>query len=212
MASRFRLEEFDENSLASVRAQPAGPADGAAPAAPLFPAEAVEQARLEGYEAGYKAGWDDAARAEAEDQSRIGTEFARNLQDLGFTFHEARAHVMQALEPLLSGMVERVLPRLVTETMGQTIVEELMPLAANAADAPIEVVVAPASRPALEAMLASATAVPFTLIEEPTLAEGQVFLRSGKAERHIDFTSAVDRIGRAIEGLYELNEKAFRNG
>ncbi|MCB1338783.1 MAG: flagellar biosynthesis protein [Maritimibacter sp.] len=212
MASRFRLEEFDETSLASVRAQPAGPAAGAAPAAPLFPAEAVEQARLEGYEAGYKAGWDDAARAEAEDQSRIGTEFARNLQDLGFTFHEARAHVMQALEPLLSGMVERVLPRLVTETMGQTIVEELMPLAANAADAPIEVVVAPASRPALEAMLASATAVPFTLIEEPTLAEGQVFLRSGKAERHIDFTSAVDRIGRAIEGLYELNEKAFRNG
>lgn len=216
MTSRLLLEEFDAAELASARdtrkaEAPAGAAT-ADPAPPMFPAEAVEKARLEGYEAGYKAGWDDATRSEAEEQSRIGAEFARNLQDLGFTFHEARAHVMQALEPLLAGMVERVLPKLVSDTIGQTIVEELLPLASAAADTPIEVVVSPASRPALDALLARATAIPFTLIEEPTLAEGQVFLRSGKTERHIDFTTAVDRIGTAIEGLYDLNEKAFQHG
>lgn len=210
MTSRLRLEEFDETHLASSR--PKRQDSEAAESAAQFPAEAVEKARLEGYEAGYKAGWDDAARSEAEEQSRIGAEFARNLQDLGFTFHEARSHVMQALEPLLSSMVERVLPRLVSETIGQTIVEELLPLASSAADTPIEVVVSPVSRPALDALLSRATAIPFTVIEEPTLAEGQVFLRSGKTERHIDFTSAVDRIGTAIEGLYDLNEKAFQHG
>lgn len=226
MASRLRLEEFTPADLAAARAKP-DPASAVAPGAsvagrtgaqsgaatqPEITPEMLEKVRLEGYEAGYKAGWDDATRAETEDQSRIGAEFARNLQDLGFTFHEARSHVMQALEPLLSGMVERVLPRLVSETIGQTVVEELLPLAASAADTPIEVVVSPASRPALEALLASASSVPLVLIEEPTLAEGQVFLRSGKTERHIDFTSTVDRIGAAIEGLYELNEKAFQNG
>ncbi len=220
MSLQFLLEEFTEADLASTR--PAGPvrssgqhtaAAGPAPGPdPAITPDILERTRLESYEAGYKAGWDDAARTESDEQDRIGAEFARNLQDLGFTFHEARSHVMQALEPLLAGMVERVLPKLVSETMGQTIIEELLPLATQAADTPIEVVVAPTSRPVLEGLLTGATSVPFTLVEEPTLAVGQVFLRSGKTERHIDFASAIDRIGAAIEGLYELNEKAFRNG
>lgn len=205
MPRLFPLEEFGTGAPAPGRAAPEP-----GPAAPG--GEMLEKARLEGYEAGYQAGWDDAARSEAEDQSRIGAEFARNLQDLGFTFHEARAHVMQALEPLLTGMVEKVLPRLVADTIGQTIVEELLPLAASAADTPIEVVVSPDSRPAVEGLISRATSVPFTITEEETLAEGQVFLRSGKTERHIDLTGAVDRIGAAIVGLYELNERAFQNG
>lgn len=204
------LEDFDQAPAAAV--EPLAPAARSDNAPGMVPPEAVESARLSGYEAGYQAGWDDASKALAEDQGRIGVEFARNLQDLGFTFQEARAHVMHALEPLLSGMVERVLPRLVSQTIGQTVLEELMPLAADAADAPIEVVVSPASRPAIEGFLSESASVPFSLIEEPTLAEGQVFLRSGTLERHIDFSSAVDRIGTAISGLYELNERAFQNG
>lgn len=213
MKPLFPLEEFDAADLPSgaSRTRPAS-APAAAPPAPTISAEELEKVRLEGYEAGYQAGWDDANRSEAEDQSRIGAEFARNLQDLGFTFHEARSHVMQALEPLLTGMVEKVLPRIVSETVGQTIVEELLPLASVAADTPIEVVVCPASRPALETLLTGATSVPFILREEESLAEGQVFLRSGRTEKHLDLTGAVDRIGSAINGLYELNERAFQNG
>ncbi|SMH43088.1 flagellar biosynthesis protein [Maritimibacter sp. HL-12] len=205
------LEDF----AAGVDAPMEGPgsAGGAIPGPANAPSnELVEASRLEGYEAGYQAGWDDALRAQAEEQGRIGAEFARNLQDLGFTFQEARSHVMHALEPLLSGMVEKVLPRLISETIGQTIIEELMPLAATAADAPIEVVVSPASLPVLHELLAKTISIPFELVEEPSLAEGQVFLRSGNLERHIDFTTAVDRIGAAINSLYELNEKAFNHG
>ncbi len=213
MPLRLFLEEFSEPGPATPRPVPDAPAPVPEPAPePAITADMLEQTRLESYEAGYKAGWDDAARAEAEEQGRIGAEFARNLQDLGFTFHEARCHVMQALEPLLAGMVERVLPKLVTETLGQTIVDELLPLATEAADTPIEVVVAPQSRPALEDLLGESGTVPFAIVEEPSLAPGQVFLRSGKTERHIDFATAIDRIGTAINGLYELNEKAFRNG
>lgn len=207
-SARLNLEDFSDLA-ATPDPAPAGPE--AAPSAPISPGE-VEAARLEAYESGYRTGWDDAARAEAEDQSRIGAEFARNLQDLGFTFHEARAHVMQALEPLLTGMVERVLPRLVSETIGQTIVEELMPLASAAAGNPIDVMVSPANRPVVEQMLSRSDTIPFTLVEEPTLAEGQVYLRSGTLERQIDFTEAVDRIGAAIGSLYQLNEKAFQHG
>ncbi len=204
------LEDFDAGP--GARQDPYSPSREATPATTDPSAESMEKWRLEGYEAGYQAGWDDATRAQADDQSRIGAEFARNLQDLGFTFQEARTHVMHALEPLLAGMVDRVLPRLVSDTIGQTIVEELLHLASAAVDTPIEVVVSPASRPVIETFLTQAASVPFALIEEATLAEGQVFLRSGKLERQIDFSTAVDRIGAAISGLYELNEKAFQNG
>lgn len=214
MKLSFPLEEFDAADLPSspARPKPAATPASPSPTPPAISTEALEQARLQGYESGYQAGWDDAARAETEDQSRIGAEFARNLQDLGFTFHEARSHVMHALEPLLTGMVEKVLPRIISETVGQTIVEELLPLASEAADTPIEVVVCPASRLALETFLSEATSTPFVLQEEDSLAEGQVFLRSGKIEKKLDLTGAVDRIGNAINGLYELNEKAFQNG
>jgi len=208
---RPMLEDFSTGQ-ANLRESPCAPLDAGSGQASTPSKEVIEASRLEGFEAGYQAGWDDATRAQAEEQGRIGAEFARNLQDLGFTFQEARAHVMHALEPLLSGMVEKVLPRLVSETIGQTIIEEVMPLAATAADTPIEVVVSPASRPVLDELLAKTLSIPFELVEEPTLAEGQVFLRSGNLERHIDFTTAVDRIGAAINSLYELNEKAFNHG
>lgn len=202
----FPLEEFSAAPARTSHASEQGAHAGISASA-----ENLEKARLTGYEAGYQAGWEDAARSETDEQSRIGAEFARNLQDLGFTFHEARSHVMQALEPLLAGMIEKVLPKLVSETIGQTIIEELLPLASDAADSPIEVVVSPSSRAVLEPMLA-ASVVPFTLIEEATLAEGQVFLRSGSMEKHLDLSGTVDRIGAAINDLYDLNERAFQNG
>jgi flagellar assembly protein FliH len=208
MPAAVFLETFD---LASPIGRPGTPGAARSPAPEITP-EMLERTRLEGYETGYKSGWDDATRATAEDRDRIGAEFARNLQDLSFTFHEARAHVIHALEPLLGGILDQLLPRLVSETLGQTIVEELLPLAAAAADTPIEVVVGPASRPALEVLLDGAVSVPLTLVEEETLAEGQVYLRSGGLERELDFPAALTRIRAAIAALYDLNEKAFQNG
>jgi flagellar M-ring protein FliF len=65
---------------------------GPAAQAPSDPAPALADAeRLAAYEQGYRAGWDDAVRAEAADQARIGAELARNLQEMSFSFHEARS-------------------------------------------------------------------------------------------------------------------------
>ena len=135
MARLFPLEEFTQ------QAQVANAPAANTPAPENASAELLEKIRLEGYEAGYKAGWDDAVNAEEEEQNRIGAEFARNLQDMGFTFHEARAHVLNTLEPLLLGMVEKVLPDLVSQTIGHSIIEEMLPLATPAADPPLEVVI-----------------------------------------------------------------------
>lgn len=208
MSTRLSLEDFGAAPRRQTRAQPQ-----AAPQPPAGPTpEEIEANRMAAYEQGYKAGWDDATRAEGEDQSRIGAEFARNLQDLGFTFHEARSHVMQALEPLLSEMVSKVLPQLVTDTLGQTILEELLPLAEEVSDAPIQIVIAPVSRPAIQRLIDDSLTIPLEIVEEPSLAEGQVYLRMGELEKKIDMDAAVEKIGQAINAVYALNEEAMKHG
>ena len=119
---------------------------------------------------------------------------------------------MQSLEPLLSSMVEKVLPKLISDTLGQAILEELLPLAAEAADTPLQVLVYPKGRETLEEFLSQNNTIPIELIAEESLAEGQVYIRMGHTEKQIDLSGAVHQIGEAISGLYEINERAQNHG
>ncbi len=168
---------------------------------------AIEDAKLAAYEQGYTAGWDDASAAQADDQSRIKADLARNLQTLGFTFHEARVHVLHAIEPLLQDMVRTILPATAREALPSIVLETLMPLAGEMADAPVTLVLNPAVRPAIEALLEQATGLPITVCEEPTLSEGQVYLRLGETETRIDLDRATADIARAVRGFFGHSEE-----
>lgn len=172
----------------------------------------LEAQKLEGYEAGYQSGWTDATRALTEENGRLQAEFARNLEDLGFTYQEARSHVLSTLEPLLNQMLQVVLPAALDQALGPIVSEAMMPLAAELADTPIEVLVAPDSRPTLEAFLQGAGAVPFEIVEKDTLPEGQIYLRTGDRECSVDLSGAVARISDAVNALYHVTEKAFDHG
>lgn len=165
---------------------------------------ALEEARLAAYEQGYTAGWDDAAAAQSSDQSRIKADLARNLQTLSFTYHEARVHVLRALAPLLQEMVGRLLPQMAREALAPVVLETLMPLAEQLAETPVTLILNPAARPAVEALVEQATGLPLTLVEEPTLGEGQVYLRLGEAEMRIDMDRATTEIAEAVRGFFGL--------
>ena len=172
----------------------------------------LEARKLEGYEAGYQSGWDDAAKSMDEDSARVQSEFARNLEDLGFTYQEARSHVLSSLEPLLNQVLQVVLPKAIDEAIGPIVSEAMMPLAAEMADAPIDVLVSPGSRPTLEAFLKGVGSVPFEIIDKVTLPDGQIYLRSGESECSVDLSTAVARISDALDALYHVNERAFDHG
>ncbi|EEW26574.1 FliH/SctL family protein [Rhodobacter ferrooxidans] len=173
---------------------------------------ALEEARLAAYEQGYSAGWDDASAAQADDQSRIGADLARNLQTLGFTYHEARMHVLRAVEPLMQEIVCRLLPDVAREALAPVVLETLMPMAENMADAPVSLVLNPAARPAVEALLEQATGLPLRIVEEPTLGEGQVYLRLGDCETRVDLDRATAEITAAVRGFFGLSEKDASHG
>lgn len=208
MSIRFALENFGD-ALSSV-GQSQADAEITLTRADLE--LQLEARKLEGYEAGYQTGWDDAAKSLDEENARVKSEFARNLEDLGFTYQEARSHVLSSLEPLLQQMLQVVLPKALEDTIGPLVSEAMMPLAADLADNPIAVLVSPGSRPALEAFLAGAGAVPFEIVEKDTLPDGQIYLRSRGSERKVDLTGAVERITQAVNALYHVNEKAFDHG
>ena len=213
MKSLFQLEDFGSPRRAAVAPAPVPPVDSVPEPLPSGPTpEEMEAFRTEAYEQGYQAGWDDAVNAQSQDKTRIGAEFARNLQDLGFTFHEAKSHVIKTLEPLLTEMVTKVLPTLVSETLGQTIIEELIPFAEEASDAVVQIVVAQGCKSSIEAIIDTSLTIPLEIIEEPSLADGQVFLRMGELEKKIDMDSAIERIGEAINSIYALNKEALKHG
>ena len=173
---------------------------------------ALEDEKLASYDSGYRAGWDDANAAQTEDQTRMRAELARNLQTLSFSYHEARSHILKAIEPLMLQVVGRLLPEIARETLAPFVLETLMPLAEGLGDAPVTLVLNPVSRAAVEALLEQATGLPITIQEEPTLGEGQVFIKLGLAEAQVDLDQATADIAAAVRGFFELPGKDRPNG
>lgn len=167
---------------------------------------ALEESKLAAYDQGYSAGWEDATTAQSDDQTRVRADLARNLQSLGFTYHEARVHVLRAVEPLLQQVVGRLLPALSRETLAPMVLEVLLPMAEKLADEPVTLVLNPASRPAVEALLTQATGLPVTIVDEPSLGDGQAYLRLGASETHIDLDRATAEITAAVRGFFKLPE------
>lgn len=197
------LEDFD---------LPAEPAQLPGAASDLVVGTQGEADRMATYEEGYQAGWDDAARARSEDDAKTAAEFAHALQELSLTFHEARSHVMQSMEPLLDALVSTLMPALTAEVMAATIRETLQPMMQDCADAPIELVVAPGGARLLEAPALEFAATAISVVEETTLASGQAYLRLGKTERNIDLTSTLETIKAAMAALYDFNERTLQDG
>jgi flagellar biosynthesis/type III secretory pathway protein FliH len=193
MMRSLRLEVFDSSQAA----------DGSP--MPLIEATAAEEAKVAAFEQGYSAGWDDAVAAQQGDQSRISADLARNLQSLSFTFQDARSHVLQAIRPLMLEMINRLLPEVAHEALAPTVLEALTPIADEMSDAPMTLVLNPAVRPQVEDLVTKATGLPLVIEEEPSLSEGQVYIRFGTAEAKVDLDRVTADISAAVRAFFNLS-------
>ena len=195
----------------AVRLEVFGAGDTGAPAARVD-AEALEEARLASFEQGYKAGWDDATAAQQDEQTRLRSDVSRNLQELSFTYHEARGHLLKGLAPLFEQICARVVPELAAGAIGGVVQEALQPLAEAAIESPVTIVLNPGARSAVEAALAAGVAPPFRIVEEPSLAEGQLYLRWKEGEEHIDMDAAIASIRAAVSDFFQEQEALKDHG
>jgi len=198
MGSRFQLEVFELPDVTGEKVD--------------CSAADFEEMRLAAFEKGYTAGWDDAVAAQDAESSKLRTDLAKNLEDLGFTYHEARHHVLSAMQPLLRDMVAKVLPAIARESLARVVLETVMPLAEEMSGAAITVVVNPINRPAVEELLTAGKSLPLTFVEEPSLGEGQVYLRMGEAESRIDLDGVIAAIGDAVAGFFAMQNEVKDDG
>ncbi|MCB2124432.1 MAG: flagellar biosynthesis protein [Rhodobacteraceae bacterium] len=184
-------------------------ADRSTPRAELAQDE-LEEARLQSYEQGYAAGWDDAVAAQDGEIARLRADLGRNLEDLSFTYHEAHSHVLRTLEPLLHDMVTKVLPAIARESLGHVVLDHLRPLARELAGAPITVVANPINRPLIETLLTAGSEFPLSFADEASLGEGQVYLKLGEAEARVDLDGVIAAISAAVSAFFRIEKQEDR--
>ncbi|MGB2199806.1 MAG: ABC transporter ATP-binding protein [Pseudooceanicola atlanticus] len=174
--------------------------------------EEVETLRLQSYEEGYKAGWEDAIKSQRDQSAHISDEFARNLQDLSFTYHEAHSQVMQAMTPLIQDIIDVVVPETVKETIGLRVVEQLSEMARRNGAHRVEIIVAPEDADKIRVLLDQDFGFPIEAMSDETLAEGQVFLRMAQEERQIDMEAVMSGIRQAVAGILQETERKMMHG
>ncbi len=167
----------------------------------------LEEVRLEAFEKGYQAGWDDAVTAQKDDSRSVSVQLSQNLQDVSFSYEEARADVIASLAPLLRQMVETVLPRLAQDRLPDVVAEEIAQMIREGGDQPIELCAAPSDMTALETIGADTWSKRVRLVEDDGLVSGQVSIRLGQTEHEIDLNETLRKIDDAVTGFFEDNQK-----
>ncbi|MCC5987948.1 MAG: hypothetical protein JJT95_09715 [Pararhodobacter sp.] len=200
MSAPLRLEVFET------------PGEPEAPS--LVMPEDLEDLKLNAYERGYTAGWDDAMR-QASDETRARHEaLARMAEGLSFTFHEAQAHVLGALEPLLQAIAAQILPELARAALVQAVGEELMSVAATLAGTPVELRVPAGKRDAFEEGFEGLVLPPLEIVECDDLAEGVAEFAADARHTRVDLAGVADRLADAITRFYQTDmpQKEAVNG
>ena len=188
MPAPLRLEVFERPELPDAPAW-------------LLP-EQIEDLRLSAYERGYVAGWEDAQRQADVDRLTRQTQIAARIEALSFAYHEARAHVLQGIAPLIEAMLTQLLPATLRAAVIPLTVEQLLPLATRQAEAPLILRIPPGWRADYAAALEGLVLPPLTLTEDPALTEGQAeILGAGPdaAGIRIDLGAVVARVTAALD-------------
>jgi flagellar biosynthesis/type III secretory pathway protein FliH len=166
--------------------------------------EEIADLRLSSYEQGYNSGWDDA-QAQHDAQIRLEREVvARAIEQIRFTYEDARGTVERALEPVLRAMVTQVLPRAARHGLVPLVIEALQPMIEQARQSGLTLLVPPGQRGGFEAALAGLVLPALTLAEDDSLAEGTARIQSGATRLDIDPVGVAAAIAAAIDRHFQL--------
>lgn len=162
----------------------------------------IENQKLDSFEKGYQAGWDDAVNAQVATKTRISSDLAKNLQEVSFSYHEARSTLTKSLEPLFSDVVATLLPEVARHSLGPHLVAQLTDMVRVQTDQVIEITVSPVNLETIETLIENELESPFVMVPDPNLSEGQVFLRIGVEEREIDLDHVIETVGAAFNNFF----------
>jgi len=166
----------------------------------------VEVARVEGYEAGYKSGWDDAVKSQKDDRQAVGAELAQNLRDLTFTYFEARDEIVSALSPFLEQLIDSLFPALLAESTAASVCAELTSKVHDACDGGSRLYLSPDDLDVVRSLLNEAGIENVTLLGEEALFSGQARLCAAAREVQFDADRLVTRLRASLGASHDPYE------
>tara|TARA_R110002126_G_scaffold108621_5_gene245263 strand:- start:2146 stop:2751 length:606 start_codon:yes stop_codon:yes gene_type:complete len=169
--------------------------------------DALEDIKLESFERGYSAGWEDALKAQSGSRTEAANAFIASLQDISFGYHEARAGLVKAMQPVLTDIMAKLLPEVAHATLGAQVVEQLIGMLRKAADQPIRIEATQDNLDMLEQLLDAPVSPPFVCAPNSDLGPSQVLLQVGSEESEIDFDQVISGIAAAMTGFVQQMQK-----
>ena len=175
-------------------------APGAGPGATEeeHPPALPEEERLAAFEKGYGEGYEDASRAAEEERRRVGAALAGRLEDLSFTYHEARVAVLREVRELMSAIGDGVLPGMGREGFGAALAEAVLAEVEGRAACAVAVSVAPDAVERVAPLMPEVQGFAVELRGDADLGEGQAVIGFPDGEREVDMAPLVERAQAAL--------------
>lgn len=199
MGQLLQLEDFAQPNVAPELA-------------PVADTSALKSVEKQGFDKGYHAGWEDAVNEARSSEQKAQADAAAALQQMDFTYFEARQHVMNSFKPLLEAVMGAVLPTAAQHALVPLVQEELEKLAAEL-QSPIDIFCAPDTAPFIAEQIDEHSKLPVSVKSEETLTSSQVQLRFSDGMTSVDMDSAIERIQTALKNFFETSaDEVKRHG
>lgn len=157
------------------------------------------------FDDGYKCGWQDGVDSINDRDKELREDLSSALQEVNFTYFEARQHVMKSVQPVLQAMVELVLPSLLAQSLGAQVVE-LLGAMANKSEPAITIACAADTEEMLKELIEASITFPVSLEVEPTLTTSQVVLHLNDGQTRIDFDATLEALRECVASFFDTSE------
>jgi hypothetical protein len=104
------------------------------------------------------------------------------------------------------------IPETVPLIFREKIRSEILKVADDALNAPIEIVTSGNCRTTIEQLLENCVGIEVAIIEEPSLSQNQAFIRIGARELEIDFLPLLDALKSQFEAIQNNQEGYASHG
>ncbi|MBL3703362.1 hypothetical protein GI582_11760 [Sulfitobacter sp. BDSS02] len=193
------FENFSENSSTDKNA--AGMSE-----------DELEDIRLAAFEKGYVAGWEDAIKNQEKENSRISDGMSQRLEDISFTFYEARSQFSKDSGIILRLLSEKILPETLHRNLAEHLTYEMKSILESLSPDSLTIAVPKGNRTKVEKLLNLDISVPLRIEEDFSLSNDQVVLRVADIEREIDINRFVKSMLDTMDTFTFSTEKSDKYG
>ncbi len=163
--------------------------------------------QAEAFALGFEAGKVAAEQAAAERQDRLSADLVQHVQDLSFTYNEAFGEAVRQALPILSDLVDHVLPEIARIQIAGHVTDLIRQEVQPAMQPQVQLRAHPDCAMALRPALDREFGFPIVVQPDDALAPLQVELSFGQQERDIDLTALLAAMREILRTLETENER-----